>query len=159
MSLDVYLRVPGGRNGNAMPRIYARRDGQTVEVTREEWDEMYPGRDPIVVTDDTLDDGYAYVYDANITHNLGRMADQAREDGAHSLYDVLWRPDEHGLTHARDLLPYLRDGLAILTSDPEHFKQWNPENGWGDYDGLVRFVVGYLTAVERWPDAEVQVSR
>jgi len=159
VSLDVYLRVPGERNANQGDRIYVRRDGATVEITRDEWDEMYPGRAPVVVTADPLDDGYSYVYDANITHNLGKMAAAVAVEGNLRLYDVLWRPDEHGLTHARDLIVPLRDGLAELQSDPDSYREYNPANGWGDYDGLVRFVVGYLTAVERWPDAEVEVSR
>lgn len=153
MSLDVYLRIPG-----AMPalgeRIYVRRDGQTVEVTRDEWAEMYPDHEPVVVVDDPMDDGYFYVYDANITHNLGRMAGECGR-----LYEALWRPDEQGWTHARDLIEPLRDGLAILQSDYDRLKELNPSNGWGSYDGLVRFTAGYLAACERWPDAEVEVSR
>lgn len=152
MSLDVYLRVPGSQP-TLGGRIYVRRDGQTVEVTRDEWNEMYPDREPVVVADD-LDDGHCYVYDGNITHNLGRMA---RECG--QLYEALWRPDEQGWTHARDLIEPLRDGLAILQSDYDRLQEFNPANGWGDYDGLLRFTAGYLAACERWPDAEVGVSR
>lgn len=105
MSLDVYLRVPGECHAPLGARIYVRRDGQTVEVTRDEWDEMYPGREPVAVIADDLDDGYSYVYDANITHNMGRMAGECGR-----LYEALWRPDEQGWTHARDLIEPLRDG-------------------------------------------------
>ena len=45
MSLDVYLYAPG-ENPPVRERIYVRRGGQTAEVTRAEWDEMYPGRRP-----------------------------------------------------------------------------------------------------------------
>lgn len=92
-------------------------------------------------------------YDANITHNLTRMADAA------GIYQHLWRPDEIGITVAADLIQPLRDGLARLRDEPEYFKSFNPSNGWGDYDGLVRFVQRYLAACEEHPDATVHVSR
>lgn len=154
MSLDVYLSHPEAENRSTGERIFLRRDGQTVEITRGEWDELYPEREPYVMTVDPDDDWPSYVYEANITHNMGRMA---RECG--QLYEALWRPDEQGWTHGRDLIDPLRDGLAILHSDHARLQEFNPENGWGDYDGLVRFTVGYLAACERWPDAEVRVSR
>jgi hypothetical protein len=151
MSLDVYLTVPGEvEEAPTAGRIFIRRNGQTVEITRDEWDELYPGREPTVATEDLWG---GYVYEANITHNLVRMADAA------GVYEALWQPEEIGVKRAAQLIDPLRDGLATLNADPDHFKQFNPENGWGDYDGLVRFVAGYLTACERWPQAEVRVSR
>jgi len=69
MSLDVYLHVKGtGATGTG---IFIREDGRTREITRAEWDEKFPGREPIVVDSD--DDGC--VFTANITHNLNTMAD------------------------------------------------------------------------------------
>jgi len=38
-------------------------------------------------------------------------------------------------------------------------KKHNPKNGWGDYEGLVRFVKEYLKACIDYPDAEIKVSR
>lgn len=93
------------------------------------------------------------VFDYNITHNLTQMADHA------GIYRHLWRPDELGIAHAEQLIAPLTDGLALLESDPEHFRQFNPPNGWGNYDGLVRFVRAYLDACKQNPDAEVRVSR
>ena len=34
------------------------------------------------------------VWDYNITHNLGKMAAQVRLSNGHTLYQVLWRPEE-----------------------------------------------------------------
>ena len=93
------------------------------------------------------------VFEANITHNLGGMA------GAAGLYDILWKPKETGIETATDLIQPLRDGLAILKSDPHKFKQMNPENGWGSYDGLVRFCESYLRACENNPHAKVKAYR
>jgi len=93
------------------------------------------------------------VYERNITHNLNKMAAEA------GIYEHLWRPDELGITKAQQLIKPLRAGLDLLVSDPEHFKVFNPENGWGDYVSLVEFVREYLSACEVNLDADVSVSR
>ena len=154
MSLDVYLSHPEAEHRPAVPRIYIRRNGQTVEIARDEWDDLYPDREPVVLTADPDEDWPSYVYEANITHNLGKMAGECGQ-----LYEALWRPGEQGWTHARDLIEPLRDGLAILQTDHARLQEFNPANGWGNYDLLVRFTADYLVACERWPDAEVRVSR
>lgn len=93
------------------------------------------------------------IYDRNITHNLNKMADEA------GIYKHLWRPEEIEITKAAQLIEPLREGLALLLSDPERFKKFDPENKWGDYDGLVDFVREYLAACEENPSASVRVSR
>jgi len=93
------------------------------------------------------------IYDRNITHNLNKMADAA------GIYKHLWRPEEIEITKAAQLIEPLREGLALLLSDPERFKKFDPENKWGDYDGLVDFVREYLSACEENPNASVRVSR
>lgn len=95
----------------------------------------------------------AIIYSANITHNLGRMADAA------GIYAHLWRPDEIGVTRARELIEPLRAGLALLRSNPARFEQFNAPNGWGLYKHFVPFVAAYLAACKRNPDAIVRVSR
>lgn len=93
------------------------------------------------------------VYWANITHNLGRMADAA------GIYKPLWCPEEIDITHARQLIEPLRTGLAQLKADPAHFEQFNAPNGWGLYVHFVPWVENYLAACEANPDAMVSVSR
>lgn len=92
-------------------------------------------------------------YWRNITHNLGRMAAEC------GLYKPMWRPDEHGYRHARDLIQPLYEGIGVLISDPARFKAFNPENGWGRYENLVEAACEYLAACVAEPDAEVRVSR
>jgi hypothetical protein len=93
------------------------------------------------------------IYEANVTHNLGAMAEAA------GIYKEIWRPDEIGIEHARQLIEPLRAGLALLVADPDRFSKLNPENGWGSYEGLVSFVRQYLAACEGHPDAGVRVWR
>lgn len=93
------------------------------------------------------------VYESNITHNLTRMASEA------GLYEYLWRPEELGIRHAEELIAPLRNGLSLLKSDPERFRQFDAANGWGRYSHLVNFVEQYLAACEENPDAEVSADR
>ena len=151
MSLDVSLTMkdapPRGHDGSG---IFVRENGQTVEISREEWDRRNPGREPVVVPEWNYDET---VFDANITHNLGRMAAEA------GVYDCCWRPEENGITHARQLIEPLRAGIAAMRADPARFEQHNPKNGWGSYDGFLPWLERYLTACEQYPDATVRASR
>ena len=100
------------------------------------------------------------VYDANITHNLGKMATEVKLSNGMTLYQVLWRPDEQeGLKFAKDISELLDEGWNILLSEPVHFRQFTPENHWGSYEGLCDFVYNYRNACWDNPDAELSVSR
>jgi hypothetical protein len=100
------------------------------------------------------------VFSLNITHNLNKMAMEVKLSNGMTLYDIMWRPDEQeGLKFARDISELLDEGWNILLSDPEKFKMFNPENGWGSYDGLCNFVYKYRNACWDTPDAELRVSR
>jgi len=93
------------------------------------------------------------VYDANITHNLGKMAAEA------GIYKHLWRPEEIGIEQAGQLIEPLTAGLALLKSDPARFEAFNSPNGWGMYEHFVPFVEEYLEACRANPDATVSVWR
>jgi len=93
------------------------------------------------------------VYIGNVTHNLTGMARAA------GIYKHLWRPEEIGITSAAQLIEPLRAGLSLMQSDPTRFEAYNPDNGWGDYKGFVRFVGEYLQACIDNPDAEVRARR
>ena len=99
------------------------------------------------------------VYSNNITHNLNKMAIAVKLENGKTLYDILWRPDENGFKTAKDISELLDEGWNILLSDPEKYKRYNPENGWGSYDGLCNFVYNYRNACWDNPEAELSVSR
>ena len=99
------------------------------------------------------------VYSWNITHNLGKMASEVKLNCGKTLYDVLWRPDEHNMKIASDISELLDEGWNILLSSPEEYKRYNPENGWGSYEGLCNFVYNYRNACWDNPDAELRISR
>lgn len=151
MSLDIYLTMPATLPPQEVDggRIYVRQNGRTREITRQEWDQHFPGTEPFVatVTDPET------VYNSNITHNLGAMARQA------GLYTILWRPEEAGIKKASQLAEPLTEGLRRLKADPVRFKAHNPPNGWGTYEGFVHFVEEYLEMCMEYPDADVDASR
>lgn len=149
MSLDVYLTIKGLQNSPNKSCIFIRENGETKEISREEWEKRYPGVEPHMIELDNDEE----VYSAKITHNLANMANEA------GIHKHLWRPDEINITKAGQLISPLREGLALLKSDPERFMKYNPVNGWGNYDGLVRFVKKYLDACEEYPDADISISR
>ena len=93
------------------------------------------------------------VFDYNISHNLGKMASNA------SIYYQLWRPEEVGVSIAGDLIKPLEQGLYLLKTQKDKFVKDNPENGWGDYNGLVEFVSSYLSACKNYPQAKIEISR
>lgn len=93
------------------------------------------------------------VYEANITHNLNKMADEA------GIYDCLWRPDEHGIERAEQIIEPLSKGLADLRNRPQHYEQFSASNGWGTYKDFVPWCERYLEACREYPKAFVRASR
>lgn len=95
------------------------------------------------------------VYSSNITHNLGKMASEVSE----FFYKALWRPEELKAEYARDIILELRKGVSKLVCAPTHYKQFNAPNGWGLYEHFVPFVINYIEACEKYPNAKVKVWR
>ena len=92
------------------------------------------------------------VFSANITHNLGAMAEAA------GIYEVLWRPKETGIEKAHQCIAPLEAGLKLLKAKPKKFKKFDSPNGWGTYDGFVRFVEKCLDGCKENPEATVRAS-
>lgn len=147
MSLDVHLisDKPVKRRGTS---VFVRDKGKTIELTPDQVLDRWPGTKVEYSERETNE-----VFTANITHNLNKMAQAA------DIYTALWRSDEHGWDHAKNIIGMLERGLKRLKKDPEKFKKFNPENGWGSYEQLVNFVESYLVACKQYPDAKVEISR
>ena len=140
MSLDVWLHrkraeLPEAAKAAALLRVNGFEEFATELAFRHDTSEY-----------DTL-------FDANVTHNLNKMAEEA------GIYQACWRPEELGITKASDLIPLLQSGLDKLQNDRPRFEKFNPSNGWGSYEGFVSWVAKYLEACREYPDAEVSVSR
>jgi len=173
MSLDVTLTVATPVKKKRGSGIFIREDGANKEISEEEWYARFPDRVPYVVgkaqeLDSAASQSTGRVaqvaptmkeeetteaYSANITHNLGRMAK------ACGIYEMVWRPEDCGITQASQLIEPLKLAIAKLKADPVHFKQYNPKNKWGDYDAFLGFLERYLQACCDEPNASVSVSR
>ena len=93
------------------------------------------------------------VFDGNITHNLVPMAKAA------GLYTPVWRPEELGITKAKQVAEACLQGFGDLFANPKKYHVYDAENGWGEYDDFVRFMYSYLGACARYPDAIVEADR
>lgn len=159
MSLDIDLWITepiyDDRPDQAIPVVYVRENGRNMRLTPEEYKEQYPDAgEPVVMMEPPICDGdHKCVFSINITHNLNTMAGHA------GIYECMWRPDEHGMMFARDVITPLTIGLSKLIRNPEEYKQYNPANGWGDYEGLVQTAKSYLEACAQYPDVEIGIRR
>jgi hypothetical protein len=92
-------------------------------------------------------------YNANITHNLGPMAEEA------GIYYKVWRPEEVGVELAEQLIEPLRKAIADMAADPARFEKFNAKNGWGLYEHFLPWLRRLLDACEEHPQAHVRASR
>lgn len=93
------------------------------------------------------------VFDQNITHNLGNMAEAA------GLYMPIWCPEEVGINRAEDLLPLLQSGIDKMEKDPEAFKEHDAPNGWGTYEDFLPWLIKLRDACEEYPLAKISISK
>lgn len=89
----------------------------------------------------------------NITHNLGRMA---REAG---IYDCLWRAPENGFIKASQLIEPLEKAISEMKEKPDHFKQFDSDNGWGTYKDFLPWLKTLLQACKDNPNGTIEISR
>lgn len=92
------------------------------------------------------------VFEANITHNLNRMAEAA------GIYRYLWRFEETGLTQAWQLIGVLDQAIQDMKARPEHYRQFDAANGWGKFDDFVPWLERLLTACREHPEASIRTS-
>ena len=152
MSLDVYIKyknpkkriINGGLDGVACGSTLAYYD-TPGEVEETEWH-------------------------ANITHNMNEMAmhipvsyQVERETYENDLYHLVWRPEEVGVgnvcNNTNIVAEALQTGLSYMISHREELMQYNPDNGWGDYDSFLEWLLSYWRACLENPECKIEVSR
>lgn len=87
----------------------------------------------------------------NITHNLGAMAQ------ALGIYDLVWHAK--GVGTAADLIVPVEGALAKLKADPERYRKFEAENGWGTVEGFIDFLGRLLVGCRADPGLVVEVCR
>ena len=71
------------------------------------------------------------MFEGNQTYNLSTMFKRA---GFH--------PNAFSGMDARTLRPIVDNAVRLMEDNPEYFKKYNPDNGWGSYEGAVNFLKG-----------------
>ena len=135
MSLDFYVRVP-----KEDTRIFLRENGKTFSVIPE-------------------DCSFEYLHVGNITHNLGEMARHIPVSKELKLYNVLWRPEELDLTTTDSILEYVDTGVRYMLKNKKKLEKYNPDNGWGNYDGLLSFAKKVGSACLFNSGCEIEANR
>ena len=54
-------------------------------------------------------------------------------------------------------IPRLLTGINAMLSQPETYRALNPANGWGDYEGTLRFLQQLLAQCQAAPEGRVEV--
>lgn len=161
MSLDLYIRSrrPIHKRGTG---IFIREKGRLFELkTLEDVRAYFPDKDLSHITIDEYED-YDF-WHGNITHNMKRMASAVLIEGTElTLCDLLWRPDECGVTTVGSpgYKENVRRGFLYLRRHREDLSLLNPENGWGNYKQLFEFTRDYLLHLNTAEDDfKIEVSR
>lgn len=77
----------------------------------------------------------------------------------HTMYsEALGFPfrDLHG-KNAGDVVPLLDKAVNDMTRRPQHYEQFNPPNGWGDFDSALDFLSKLLSACKKHPKCTVWI--
>ncbi len=77
----------------------------------------------------------------NYTYNVYGMYFKAMGQGLNKFNDV----------KCADAIPLLQKGVRAMQDDPKEYRKLNPENGWGDYDGALRYLQNLLDECVRNP--------
>lgn len=93
------------------------------------------------------------VFNANITHNLYNMAIEA------GISDELWRPNEVGISTAKQLIEPLNKAIVDMENRPSHYKKFDASNGWGTYKDFLPWLKRLFDACKEYPNSIIEISK
>lgn len=157
MSLDLYIysKTPVLHRGTG---VYVRDNGETKELaTKQEVLTYFPDINPDTIEEKTYENNtYFHI---NLTHNLISMADECKVNSYSecttihgekpTLYNLLWYPkktmyiEEPTMEYVEGLVSCYKK----LLKDADYFKKFNPSNGWGTYEQLLKKTKEYINAL------------
>jgi len=89
------------------------------------------------------------VIDANITHNVNKMWIKA------GIYDELYKSEGKKVS---EVIGKLEVGLTKMIIDSKGYTELNPENGWGSYDGAVKWLTNLIMELKKYPDGIIEID-
>lgn len=85
----------------------------------------------------------------NYTYNCGPMFSKANKGvGLSEALDS---------KQARDVEFILRAVVSEMVSNPSTYKELNPKNGWGSYEGFTKFLFDFAEECSKYPNATVSI--
>ena len=152
MSLDVYIKYKQPKKRTVKKGMDGVACGSTIAV--------YPEDIEVEETE----------WHSNITHNMAEMAMHIpvsyQVDGEtyeNDLYYLVWRPEEVGIGNVCNntitVAGALQTGITYMISHREELLKYNPNNGWGDYDSFLEWLLSYWRACLENPECKIEVSR
>ena len=88
------------------------------------------------------------VYSDNYTGNVCPMWNKA------GVCDTLYTSSGK---KASEITEVIRKGITAMKADPDEYKKLNPDNGWGNYEGALKFLEDLLRNLEEWPDSTIAI--
>lgn len=88
------------------------------------------------------------LWSGNVTHNLVPMWQKA------GVYEALYKNDGK---KAKDVLAVVEQGYKDMLKNKETYVALNPENGWGDFDGALKFIREFYEACVQYPESIISV--
>ena len=107
----------------------------------------------------------------NVTHNMNMMADHvpikySDEEGMvsfmGSLYDVVWNLKEIGdgyFVDTTNMGKALSLGICYMIEHRLELLQYNPRNGFGDFNAFLIFLIDYKNNCEDNPGCRIEISK
>lgn len=91
---------------------------------------------------------YGLPYQLNYTYNMWRMWKEAGLSSLNNLDSM----------EAGYVAGGLAEVVARLEGDPDHFRTFNPANGWGNYEGGLEFLRSIVKMCKDHPRAILRVG-
>ena len=100
----------------------------------------------------------------NITHNLNKIVVECGKICSRNYYELIWKPDElfnfpNGKVPVKLILNQLPTLIDDLLTKENELKGYLPSNGYGTFDGLIRFLCDYLKECYKQKEAYIYCCR
>lgn len=95
-----------------------------------------------------IKEGYEEIDCGNYTCNVSPMYIKAMGFSFGNLHGKL----------AVDVAIKLTDGIIKMTNNPKVYREMNPENDWGNYEGAIRFLAQIIRQCLIYPEYLVEVN-